>query len=66
MKQVTFLVMSDKHKKPKQFELPMVVLQVLTVLLLGFVFASGYLFLDYFHLRNMKNQYVKVVSQIKI
>ena len=55
--------MSDKHKKPKQFELPMVVLQVLTVLLLGFVFASGYLFLDYFHLRNMKNQYVKVVSQ---
>ena len=41
----------------------MVVLQVLTVLLLGFVFASGYLFLDYFHLRNMKNQYVKVVSQ---
>ncbi len=63
MKQVTFLVMTDEHKKPRQFELPMAVLQVLSVLLLGFVFASGYLVLDYFHLRTLKNQYVRVVSQ---
>ena len=63
MKQLTLLVMSDKHKKPKQLQVPVFVLQVITVLLLAFVFASGYLILDYFHLRNLKNQYVKVVSQ---
>ena len=63
MKQVTFLVMTNEHRKPRQFELPMAVLQVLSVLLLGFVFSSGYLVLDYFHLRNLKIQYVRVVSQ---
>ena len=63
MKLVTFLVLTDEHKKPKQFEMPMLVLQVLSVILLSVVFASGYLVLDYFHLRNLKNQYVRVVSQ---
>ena len=63
MKQFTILIMTDKHKKPTQFSIPVIVLRVLSVLLLTFIFASGYLSLDYYHLKNLKNQYIKVVSQ---